>query len=316
MGLMLAAPAGNDILYDDKLCEQGRNFCNKVWNVFRLVKGWQVDESLTPCDAAREADRWFEVKLSDTVAEVEDLLGKFRLSEALMAIYRLIRDEFSGWYLEMVKPAYGEGIDRETYEKTLGYFDSLLRVLHPFMPFITEELWQHIAERREGESIMYAPLPVGAKGDDKVLADIELAKEIVTGVRGVRASKNIPPKDVLSLKVIGDMPCSATNVIIKLANIDSIEANAAKDASAASFMVGTTEFNVPLKDTIDVAAELERLTRDLEYQQGFLASVEKKLSNERFVNNAPEAVVAAERKKQSDALSKIEALKASIAALS
>jgi valyl-tRNA synthetase len=316
MGLMLAAPAGNDILYDDKLCEQGRNFCNKVWNVFRLVKGWQVDESLTPSDAAREADRWFEVKLSDTVAEVEDLLGKFRLSEALMAIYRLIRDEFSGWYLEMVKPAYGEGIDRETYEKTLGYFDSLLRVLHPFMPFITEELWQHIAERREGESIMYAPLPVGTKGDDKVLADIELAKEIVTGVRGVRASKNIPPKDVLSLKVIGDMPCSATNVIIKLANIDSIEANAAKDASAASFMVGTTEFNVPLKDTIDVAAELERLTRDLEYQQGFLASVEKKLSNERFVNNAPEAVVAAERKKQADALSKIEALKASIAALS
>ena len=316
MGLMLAAPAGNDILYDDKLCEQGRNFCNKVWNVFRLVKGWQVDDSLTPSDAAREADKWFEVKLADTVAEVEDLLGKFRLSEALMAIYRLIRDEFSGWYLEMVKPAYGEGIDRETYDKTLGYFDSLLRVLHPFMPFITEELWQHIAERREGESIMYAPLPVGAKGDAKILADIELAKEIVTGVRGVRASKNIPPKDVMSLKVIGKMPCAATHIIVKLANIDGIEENAAKDASAASFMVGTTEFNVPLKDNIDVAAELERLTRDLEYQQGFLASVEKKLSNERFVNNAPEAVVAAERKKQADAQSKIEALKASIAALS
>jgi valyl-tRNA synthetase len=316
MGLMLAAPAGNDILYDDKLCEQGRNFCNKIWNAFRLVKGWEVNENAQPTAVAKEADAWFSAKLAQTVAEVEDLFSKFRLSEALMAIYKLTRDEFSAWYLEMVKPAYGEAIDKETYDKTLKYFDELLRLLHPFMPFITEELWQHIADRAEGESIMYAAQPKGNADEAKIVADVEIAKEIITGIRGVRAAKNISPKDTLSLKVIGSMPCALNNMIVKLGNIDAIEENAAKDASAASFMVGTTEFNIPLKDNIDVAAELERLNKELEYQRGFLKSVEKKLSNERFVSNAPEAVVAAERKKQSDALSKISALESSIKALS
>jgi valyl-tRNA synthetase len=317
MGLMLAAPAGNDILYDDKLCEQGRNFCNKIWNAFRLVKSWEVSDNATRPEASILADKWFDSKLSATIAEINDSFAKFRISEALMAVYRLVRDEFSSWYLEMVKPAYGQPIDRETYNATLRYFDALLRLMHPFMPFITEELWQHIAERAEGESIMYAHMPEAGQVDNNLLAGVELAKEIITGVRGVRAAKNIAQKEVLTLAVVANsVDASLQSVIIKLANLDKIVDNAQKDAAAASFMVGTTEFNVPLANTIDVDAELARLKHDLDYYQGFLKSVEKKLSNERFVSNAPAAVVDAERRKQADANSKIASIQASIAALS
>ncbi len=315
MGLMLAAPAGNDIMYDDKLVEQGRNFCNKIWNAFRLVKGWEVSDTAVQPESSRMAVEWFEAKLNQAMAEIEDSFSKFRLNEALMTVYRLFWDEFSSWYLEMVKPPYGQPVDAKTYEQTLEYFDTLLRLLHPFMPFITEELWQHIAERKDGESIMYAQLPASGNVNADLLAQVETAKEIITGVRSVRASKNIANKEQLQLNVIdATAPCKA--LIIKLANLSDISENAKKDPAAASFMVGTTEYNVPLASQIDVAAEIAKLNKDLEYLLGFKVSVEKKLGNERFVNNAPAAVVAAERKKLADADTKIANIKATIAALS
>lgn len=315
MGMLLSAPAGNDILYDDKLCEQGRNFCNKIWNAFRLVKGWEVAETEQP-EASKIATKWFKAKLNETITEVADLFSKFRLSEALMAVYRLFWDEFSSWYLEMVKPTYGQPIDKATYETTLSYFDSLLRLLHPFMPFITEELWQHIQERKDGESIMYALTPCADEMDNEILASMEIAKEVITGVRGVRASKNIPQKDVLELNIIGEWLSQENEVILKLANLTSINPNVEKDPTAATFMVGTIEFNVPLTNNIDVEAEIAKLKKDLEYYEGFKNSVLKKLSNEKFVNNAPVAVVDGERRKLADAETKINALKESIDALS
>ncbi len=315
MGMMLAAPAGNDILYDDKLCEQGRNFCNKIWNAFRLVKGWEVAEIEQP-EYARKATAWFDAKLNETLVDVKDLFSKFRLSEALMAVYRLFWDEFSSWYLEMIKPAYGQPIDKATYEATLSYFDALLRLLHPFMPFITEELWQHLAERKEAESIMYAIIPQPGNIDTETLAAMEEAKSVVIGVRGVRAAKNIAPKEALSLNVIGEWESDNKAVVAKLANLAEIASVNEKDPSAAVFMVGTTEFNVPLSNNIDVEAELEKLNKDLEYFKGFKASVVKKLSNERFVSNAPAAVVEGERRKLADAETKIKNLEESIAALS
>lgn len=314
MGLMLAAPAGNDVFYDDKLVEQGRNFCNKIWNAFRLVKGWSVADKPQP-DSARIAVEWFKSQLDATLAEVSDLFGKFRLSEALMAIYRLFWDEFSSWYLEMVKPAYGEPVDKATYEATLNYFDTLLRLLHPFMPFITEELWQHLQERKPGDSIMYAQLPVAGEVNAGTLEAMAHAKEVIVGVRGVRAAKNISPRETLVLNVIGAWDNALDAVVKKLGNLSEINPGAEKDAAAATFMVGTTEFNVPLTNNIDVDAELARLNKELDYYRGFLASVMKKLGNERFVNNAPEAVVAAERNKQKDAESKIATIEASIKAL-
>lgn len=314
MGLMLAAPAGNDVFYDDKLVEQGRNFCNKIWNAFRLVKGWSVADKPQP-DSARIAVDWFKSQLDATLAEVSDLFGKFRLSEALMAIYRLFWDEFSSWYLEMVKPAYGEPVDKATYEATLNYFDTLLRLLHPFMPFITEELWQHLQERKPGDSIMYAQLPVAGEVNAATLEAMAHAKEVIVGVRGVRAAKNISPREALVLNVIGAWDDALDAVVKKLGNLSEINPGAEKDAAAATFMVGTTEFNVPLTNNIDVDAELARLNKELDYYRGFLASVMKKLGNERFVNNAPESVVAAERNKQKDAESKIATIEASIKAL-
>lgn len=314
MGMMLAAPAGNDVLYDDKLCEQGRNFCNKIWNAFRLVKGWNVADIEQP-EASRLATEWFEAQLSRTLAEVQDLFGKFRLSEALMAIYRLFWDEFSSWYLEMIKPAYGEAIDRASYDATLRFFDILLRALHPFMPFITEELWQHLQERKPGESIMYALLPLLPEASESVISAMQNAKDVIVGVRSVRAEKNISPKEILELNVLGEWDASLDPVIKKLANLSAINANMSKDPAAAIFMIGTKEFNVPVTSSIDVEAELAKLKKDLTYYEDFLQKVLKKLSNERFVNNAPEAVVAVERNKQRDAESKIATIKASIEAL-
>ncbi len=316
MGMMLAAPAGHDIMFDEKLCEQGRNFCNKIWNAFRLVKGFEVSDSIAQPEVCKVADRWFAAKLNETVAEVEDLFGKFRISEALMAVYKLMRDEFSSWYLEMIKPAYGQPIDAVSHAHALAYFDALLRLMHPFMPFITEELWQSVADRADGESIMYAPMPAAGECDTEMLAAMETAKAIVTGVRGVRASKNIPPKTSVTLNVVGSaVDTRIAPVIIKLANVDAINDGAHDDPAAARFMVDKLQFNVPLANTIDVEAEKARLAKDLEYQRGFLASVEKKLGNERFVNNAPAQVVDAERRKQQDALHKIATLTAALDAL-
>lgn len=315
MGLMLAAPAGNDIIYDDKLCEQGRNFCNKIWNAFRLVKGWEVDDTIAQPEVAATAVKWFESKMNATLAEVKDLFAKFRLNEALMAVYRLFWDEFSSWYLEMVKPAYQKPVDAKTYEATIHFFDSLLRMLHPFMPFITEELWQHIAQRRDGESIMYAPMPEAGVCDQQIIAAIDNAKEIITGIRAVRAQKNIAQKEALELRIIGKIEAVGKAIITKLANLSDIVEDAAKDPASASFMVGTMEFNIPLTSNINVAAEIARLEKEIAYLEGFKASVEKKLSNERFVNGAPAAVVANERNKLADATSKIEAMQATLKAL-
>ena len=317
MGMMLCAPAGNDILFDDALCEQGRNFNNKIWNAFRLVKGWNVDASIAQPEAARLGCEWFDAMLTKTALEVDDLMSKYRLSEALMAVYRLFWDEFSSWYLEIVKPAYGCAIDKQTYDATLHYFDALLRLLHPFMPFITEELWQAIEERNAGESIMTQSVKIFADSyDEQLIADVETAKSIISGVRTIRLQKNIAQKEALALEVVGTHGVSAYNAIIeKMGNLEAINVVEAKSDGTSSFMVGTTEYAVPLGSLIDVEAEVAKLQAELTYLEGFLNSVMKKLSNERFVSNAPEAVVAAERKKQADAESKIAAIKETIAKL-
>lgn len=317
MGMMLSAPAGNDILFDESLCEQGRNFNNKIWNAFRLVKGWQVADAEQP-QACSIAVKWFEAKLRQTNAELDDLFSKYRISEALMAVYRLFWDEFSSWYLEMIKPAYGQPIDRATYDATIGFFDTLLKMLHPFMPFITEELWQHICDRKDGESIMRDRLIVApmTADDEQLVAAIESVKQIVGGVRTVRNRKNIAPKEALTLQAVGANRYDAySSVITKMANLSAIDVVTEKDASAAAFMVSTDEFAVPLGDMIDVEAEIAKLEAQLKHLEGFLAGVRKKLSNEKFVANAPEAVVAMERKKQSDSEEKIAAIKESLAAL-
>ena len=304
MGLMLAAPAGNDILYDDALCEQGRNFNNKIWNAFRLVKGWEVADIEQP-DANRQAVLWFRNVLNDALATVKDHFSKFRLSDAMMVLYRLFWEEFSAWYLESVKPAYGQPMDRATMTATLEFFDVLLRLLHPFMPFITEELWQHLDERKDGESIMYARIPEPQQADEALLKAMADVKEIVGGVRNVRKQKNLPNKEQLTLQAVGGLNNPFEAIIVKLAGLEKVEAVSEKDSTAAAFMVGTAEFAVPLAGNIDVEEEIKKLEADLEYTRGFLASVDKKLSNERFVANAPEAVVANERKKKADAESKI-----------
>ena len=315
MGMMLAAPAGNDIMYDDKLCETGRNFCNKIWNAFRLVAGWESSDAVARPEVNVTAERWMRSRISATVAEVNDCFDKFRLNEALMAVYRLFRDDFSATYLEMVKPGYQQPVDVETLRVTNDFFDALLRMLHPFMPFITEELWQHLQDRRPGESIMYAPMPETGEVDEALVADMAVAQEVVGGVRAVRAKKNIPAKESLGLLVLGTMPEAAKAVVRKLANVDEITENAAKDPAAVSFLVGTTEYEVPMASSIDVEAELARLRKEHDYYTGFRASVMKKLGNERFVNNAPAAVVEVERRKLADAEQKLAAIEASIAAL-
>jgi len=317
MGMMLSAPAGNDILFDDALCEQGRNFNNKIWNAFRLVKGWQTADIAQP-ESAAIATRWFDAMLKTTAEEVADLFKKYRLSEALMAVYKLFWDEFSSWYLEMIKPAYGQPIDQATYDQTLRFFDTLLKLLHPFMPFITEELWQHIYDRLPGESIMISPLHVAVPTDEErtLIAQIEAVKGIVAGVRTVRNQKNIAPKEVLSLEAVNENPYEAFDAVIcKMANIDKVSVVAQKSDNAASFLIGTTEYAVPLGNLIDVDAEIAKQEAELKHLEGFLAGVKKKLGNERFVANAPAAVVELERKKQADAESKIAALKESLSKL-
>lgn len=314
MGMMLSAPAGNDILFDESLCEQGRNFNNKIWNAFRLVKGWETADIEQP-KSAEIAVKWFDAKLKEVNEEMQKQFKEYRISEALMTVYKLFWDEFSSWYLEMVKPAYGQPIDQKSYDATLRFFDALLKMLHPFMPFITEELWQHIYDRKDGESIMREKLemPAPTAEEQKLTADIEAVKQIIAGVRTVRNQKNIAQKEQLSLQVVGKNDFEAYNdVTLKMANLDKIEVIAEKSADASSFMVGTDEFAVPLGDLIDVAAEIEKAEAQLKHLEGFLMGVRKKLSNENFVAHAPEKVVALERKKESDSVEKIAALKATI----
>lgn len=314
MGMMLSAPAGNDILFDETLCEQGRNFNNKIWNAFRLVQGWQTADTEQP-QASRIAVEWFDAKLKAVNAEMDEQFRSYRISEALMTVYRLFWDEFSSWYLEMIKPEYGKPIDTVTYEATLRFFNALLKMLHPFMPFITEELWQHLYDRKDGESIMRDELRLPAPGKDelKLIEDIEQVKAIVSGVRTVRNQKNIAPKVELELDAIGQNNYEVYNsVIIKMANLKAIEVVAEKPSDASGFMVGTDSFAVPVGDLIDVAAEIEKQEKELKHLEGFLAGIKKKLSNENFVANAPAAVIERERKKQSDSEEKIAALKASL----
>ena len=314
MGMMLSAPAGNDILFDESLCEQGRNFNNKIWNAFRLVKGWETADIEQP-KSAEIAVKWFDAKLKEVNEEIQKQFKDYRISEALMTVYKLFWDEFSSWYLEMVKPAYGQPIDQKSYDATLRFFDALLKMLHPFMPFITEELWQHIYDRKDGESIMREKLeiPAPTAEEQKLAADIEAVKQIIAGVRTVRNQKNIAQKEQLSLQAVGKNDFEAYNdVTLKMANLDKIEVITEKSADASSFMVGTDEFAVPLGDLIDVAAEIEKAEAQLKHLEGFLMGVRKKLSNENFVAHAPEKVVALERKKESDSVEKIAALKATI----
>lgn len=318
MGMMLAAPAGNDILFDESLCEQGRNFCNKIWNAFRLVQGWQVDADAVQPETARLAVEWFSAKLRQSAAEMADLYSKYRLSEALMEVYHLFWDEFSSWFLEMVKPAYGSPIDGKTYAAVLEAFNHLLHLLHPFMPFITEELWQHLTDRKPGESIMISPQTIAApqSADETILAQVEHMKNVVAGVRAIRNTKNISPRELLGLQVIGTDPIATYDCLItKMANVSGVEVIATKGDGVSSFMVGTTEYAVPLGGLIDVEAELAKAEAELKHLEGFLVGVKKKLSNERFVSNAPAAVVELERKKQSDAESKIATLKETIESL-
>ncbi len=324
MGMMLSAPAGNDILFDEALCEQGRNFNNKIWNAFRLVKGWTVDPTGgSQPDASKTAVAWFEAKLKEASAEMDDLFSKYRLSEALMVVYKLFWDEFSSWYLEMIKPAYVDGkpqpIDQTTYDATLGFFDKLLKLLHPFMPFITEELWQALYERSAGDSIMRDCLHLSLPTEEEreLMGDIESVKQIVAGVRTVRNQKNIAPKEALTLQAIGSNVFEQYNsVLSKMANLQAIEVVQEKSADGTAFMVGVHEFAVPLGSMIDIEAEIAKAEAQLKHLEGFLAGVRKKLQNERFVANAPEAVVALERKKESDSLEKIASLKETIAELS
>ena len=317
VAMMLSSSAGNDVMFDEALCEQGRNFGNKVWNAYRLISMWQVDEAMEQSENNRLSVEWFGHTLSKAIVEINELFSSYRISEAFMRIYKLFWDDFSGWYLEMVKPAYQQPADKTTMEATRHYFDMLMRLIHPFMPFVTEEIWQDLDTRAEGESIMYAPMPTAQEVDEALLARFTLATEVITGIRNVRKQKNIAQKNALTLNVIEDenYPKEYAPVIAKMCNLETIEAITEKDPTADAFIVKTTQYFVPMGDQIDVEAEMKKLNEELTYLEGFLASVMKKLSNERFVSSAPEKVVANERAKQSDAEAKIAAIKERMAAL-
>ena len=318
MGIMLSAPAGNDILFDESLCEQGRNFCNKIWNAFRLVKGWNVSSDIEQPESSKLAIEYFKETLAKSATLLEDQFGKYRLNEALMNVYSLFWDEFSAWYLEMVKPAYGSPIDAVTYEATLGFFDSLLRLLHPFMPFITEELWQSIKERKEGESLMVQSVKeLATEYNEAFLAKIAVSKEVIGNIRAIRQQKNLSPREPLALQIVGESPVAGLeSVITKMANLSAMENVATPDDTAVSFRVGTSEFAVPMGSLIDKDAEIAKMQEELAYHEKFLKSVEAKLNNPNFVSKAPEKIIAIERKKQSDATEKIAMLKDSIQKLS
>ncbi len=316
IGMLLCSSAGNDIFYDESQIKQGRNFCNKIWNSYRLIESWAVDEKLQQSDVDAIAVKWFDSKLNQTVALVEDHYSKFRISDALMSIYRLFWDEYCSWYLEAVKPAYGDSIDRKTYDATKLFFEKLLKLIHPVMPFITEELWQSMEKRAEGETIMYEKTPAAGNIDDSVINGFELVQELVNGVRGIRQQKEISPKEPLSLKIKGDFPMELMPVANKLANLSSVaNTESFGDEAGVSFMVRTVEVFVPLSGFVNVDEEIEKLEAALKYQQDFLASVRKKLANENFIAHAPAKVVEVERKKEADSLSKIASYEAQLKAL-
>lgn len=311
MGMMISAAAGNDILFDEALCEQGRNFCNKVWNVFRLIKGWEASDIEQPLHA-EIAIKWFEQQLSDTALEIDDLMSKYRISEALTAIYKLIRDDFSGWYLELIKPAYGQPIDTKTLRKTEQFLETLLAQLHPFMPFITEELWQALKERQEGESLMVTLIPEAGSVDNAFLARFAQTQEIISAIRNIRTSKNLSPREELVLEVAPSYANDMDAVLMKLANLTEIRRSEEKSEGSISFVIGTDEFAVPMANLINAEEEIKKLEEDLEYQKKFLLGVEKKLSNENFVARAPEQVITLERKKKADAESRIQTIEQSL----
>ncbi len=317
IAMLMSSSAGNDVMFDEALCEQGRNFGNKIWNAYRLVNGWTVDGTAAQSENNRLAVEWFEQTLGRALCEVEEDFKSYRISEACMTLYKLFWDEFSGLYLEMVKPAYGQPIDEKTFEETREFFDKLMRMLHPFMPFVTEEIWQDLAPRADGESICVTAMPTAAPEDARILNRFELAREVISSVRNIRNQKGLAQKEELTLRVISDAnyPAEYAPVIEKMANLSAIEIVTEKDPTAAAFIVKTTQYFIPMSGKIDVEAERKKLTDDLAYYEGFLASVMKKLSNERFVQSAPEKVVANERAKQADAEAKIAALKEQLAAM-
>ncbi|MFG6342087.1 MAG: valine--tRNA ligase [Alistipes sp.] len=317
IAMLMSSSAGNDVMFDEALCEQGRNFGNKIWNAYRLVNGWTVDGTAAQSENNRLAVEWFEQTLGRALCEVEEDFKSYRISEACMTLYKLFWDEFSGLYLEMVKPAYGQPIDEKTFEETREFFDKLMRMLHPFMPFVTEEIWQDLAPRADGESICVTAMPTSTPEDARILNRFELAREVISSVRNIRNQKGLAQKEELTLRVISDAnyPAEYAPVIEKMANLSAIEIVTEKDPTAAAFIVKTTQYFIPMSGKIDVEAERKKLTDDLAYYEGFLASVMKKLSNERFVQSAPEKVVANERAKQADAEAKIAALKEQLAAM-
>lgn len=314
LGMLLCSSAGNDILYDESMIEQGRNFCGKIWNAWRLVSGWTTDDTAQKREEATLAVKWFGQLLDKTIATVEDHYSKFRISDALMSIYKLFRDDFCSWYLELVKPAYGAALDTDTYNATLDYFEKLLKLIHPIMPFITEELWHGMAERKDGETIMFQRTPAAGEYDEAFLSNFDLAREAVNNIRGIRAQKRIPPAEALKLNIEGDFSEEFHCMIRKFCNISDF-ISAAPDGGSVSFIVGTVKMSVPVEGHVDMEEERSKLLAELEHQHKFLASVRAKLANEKFVAHAPEAVVATERKKEADSLSRIAALEASLVEL-
>jgi valyl-tRNA synthetase len=315
--MMLCSSAGNDLMFDDTLCEQGRNFGNKIWNAYRLINGWSVDENLAQSENNAAGVAWSRAKLNAALAEIEENFKNYRISEALMVAYKLFWDDFSGWYLEIVKPAYGTPADKLTVEQTKEFFEQLMLVLHPFMPFVTEEIWQDLAPRAEGESIMVSPMPKAEVADETLLSRFALVQEVVSNIRNIRKQKNLAQKEALELKVIVDenYPREAEAVIVKMGNLSAVTAVTEKNPTDAGFIVKTTQYFIPMGDNVNVEEEIAKLEKDLAYYEGFLASVMKKLSNERFVNSAPAQVVANERAKQANAEAKIAAIREQLAAL-
>lgn len=316
VGMLLTSPAGNDLPFDDSLCEQGRNFSNKIWNALRLVKGWEVDETLPQPEYAGIATQWFHARMSSAMALIEENFEKYRLSDALMAAYKLVWDDFCSWYLEMIKPAYQQPIDRATLDVTIGFFEKLMQVLHPFMPFITEEIWHLLAERSDTGTIMLSQMPVAEPLDNDILITFEHASAAIMGIRNIRKDKNIPFKNQVELIILGENPASGMDAIVsKLGNISGIKYMDEKPGASAGFRVKSTEYFIPLGEGVDLEAEREKLQKELEYLQGFLISVEKKLGNEKFMSNAKPEIVESEQQKKADALEKIDILNKSIAAL-
>ena len=317
VGLLLSSAAGNDLMFDEALCQQGKGFGNKIWNAFRLVQGWEIDTNLPQPETAKVGLEWYEAKFQKALAEIEDHFSKYRLSDALMSIYKLIMDDFSSWLLEIIKPAYQKPIDVKTYKAVIEAFENNLKILHPFMPFLSEEIWQYISERTPDEALIVSKWPEVKAIDETLITEFEFASEVISGIRNIRKQKNIAFKDAIGFSVINNEKASATfnGIIAKLGNLESIEDTSETIEGALTFRVKSNEYFIPMVGAIDVDAEIKKLTEELNYTQGFLKSVQKKLSNERFVAGAPEQVVASEKKKEADALAKMETLKASLASL-